>query len=176
MIGDQWIFWCCQAENKREPVGSSERKLRGIWNIVPGNSLQDEIHGYIDLLPSPNSWNHQHLRTLEILLLTVRDRTSFFNLFVLPTVWMASGLSLSLLAVVVCQAAHRSIIQLAYMPLEELSWHGPDGDEWALLSDDDFYLQRPPEDATLSDVQQCNPSLALRPPRLSSQRLGYLHR
>ena len=81
-------FSVVKAESKDvEPDADEVRKLRGIWHLVPSNSVQTCIPGDIALLPNPMAWGHMHLEVLEIILITTRDRSSYFNLFFLPPCW-----------------------------------------------------------------------------------------
>ena len=66
------------------------RKRRWIWNVVPRNSSQEGPIGDVDLLLSPLGWNAMHLRALEVLLVTIKDRASFVNIFYLPARSMAA--------------------------------------------------------------------------------------
>ena len=61
-------FSVVKAESKDvEPDADEVRKLRGIWHLVPSNSVQTCIPGDIALLPNPMAWGHMYWEVLEII-------------------------------------------------------------------------------------------------------------
>ena len=63
------------------------RKLRGTCVLVPSNSLQESVPGDTLALPNPMQWNHMHLESLEMVVVTTQDRISYFNIFRMPEIW-----------------------------------------------------------------------------------------
>ncbi len=162
------FFGVVKAESKGIAKKSRKaiRKLRAIWHMVPSNSLPAVILGDLDLLPNPAQWNAMHLHSLEVILITAKDRSSYFNAFVLPAAWrggfalvgvapaeMLSGCKLRGMvklasrvpsmgwksAVGLTQAGHRSMIRLAHRLVSSVAAICQEQDEFGHeVEDDDF--------------------------------------
>ena len=72
--------------NKRN--GNVWLSQRLIINVVPANPVHADVRlGENDLMPSEAQFNNVHLRPLQLLLMSARDRRCFFYIFSLPGPW-----------------------------------------------------------------------------------------
>ena len=84
------LFGVSQAKKRllKRRSGKYGVPQRLIINLVPANSLHaDAVLGENDLMPSEAQFNNVHLRPLQLLLMSARDRRCFFYIFSLPGPW-----------------------------------------------------------------------------------------